>query len=171
VREAGIRRRRDDIERRLHSLKQKLARRPWDTDGVTDSRQEIEAVAESKRLSTLLYLYVRIDSAAPHNPHIVRITSRILSLLPLIGVATNTILWPLFMVGVMGVQSQRDEDKKLVLQLFHALQSTRQLGNVKRARRTVEEVWKTRELKGSDSVGWQELQEMVTRKDGEISLM
>jgi len=168
---ARIQSRRDDIERRLHCLQQNVPKRPDSVDDWSSSRAELKAIAESKRLAALLYLHVRLDSSRPDHPHIARITARILGLLPHISVRTNTLLWPLFIVGIMGVQNASDTDKLLVLQLFNAMQRTRQLGNIKRARRIVEEVWRQRDLRGSEAVGWHELQNIVTREEGEISLM
>lgn len=145
-----IKRLRNDIERRLHQQDSKHGR---DTPAVVDS--EMATVAKVKRLAALMYLYSRIDSAGPQEPCMVRITTQILSLLPMISLRTNTILWPLFIVAVLGIRPERDEDRKVVLTRLNALQETRQLGNVKKARGVIEDVWKARDLRHSEACrGW-----------------
>lgn len=135
---------RDAIERRLHNLKQNISsHHPGHEPNDFSPHDELGNIASCKRLAALLYLHFRLDASTPSQPHIIRLTSQILSLLPKIGVWSNTILWPLYIIGVMGIRSERDEDKLVVLERFKALQETRQLGNVKRARRVVEAVWRT----------------------------
>lgn len=155
------RRRRDDIERRLYSQDRTLI-------SSTVSREpEVSLIAEVKRLATLLYLYGRIDGASPQEHHMVRITQQILKLIPQISLRTNTILWPLFIVAVLGVRPECDEERKLILARLAALQETRQLGNVKKARRVIEDVWKARDLRASDAAkGW----EILKGKHQTISL-
>ncbi|KUJ15078.1 uncharacterized protein LY89DRAFT_686632 [Mollisia scopiformis] len=164
--------RRDAIERQLHNLRQNISAKSRGSDhGHPPSQEEITSIANAKRLAALLYLHFRLDGSSPYQPHMARLTSQILELLPKIGVWSNTILWPLYIVGVMGVQSERDEDKLVVLERFEDLQQTRQLGNVKRARRIVESVWRLRDIRGSDGVGWEVVQDIVLRDGGELSLM
>ncbi|CZR57838.1 uncharacterized protein PAC_07727 [Phialocephala subalpina] len=167
---AKIQSQRDTIERRLHNLTQNIPSSS-SSSYSSSSNSELTNIASCKRLVTLLYLHFRLDSSTPSQPHIIRLTSQILSLLPKIGVWSNTILWPLYIVGVMGIQSERDEDKLVVLERFEALQRTRQLGNVKRARRVVEAIWRLRDIRGSEGVGWEDVQGIVLRDGGQLSLM
>ncbi|KAK8078691.1 hypothetical protein PG994_002498 [Apiospora phragmitis] len=108
-----------------------------------------------KRLAALLYLYGRLDDAGPQEPHMVRTTRQILGLLQSVSLRTNTLLWPLFIVGVLGIRSEDDEDRRLLLEKLAALQETRQLGHVKKARAAIEDVWGARELHTSQAgKGW-----------------
>ncbi|KAF3023008.1 hypothetical protein E8E14_011109 [Neopestalotiopsis sp. 37M] len=144
------RKRRDQIERRLYSQDRILS-----ASSTAFPEPELSLIAEVKRLATLLYLYGRIDGASPQEHHMVRITQQILVLIPQISLRTNTILWPLFIAAVLGVRPECDEDRKLILARLAALQETRQLGNVKKARRVIEDVWKARDLRASDAAkGW-----------------
>ncbi|KAI1765289.1 fungal-specific transcription factor domain-containing protein [Hypoxylon sp. FL1150] len=157
----AVQQRRDNVERLLHQLRQ-------DIPGEFGSfKSEFAMVAEVKRLTTILYLYSRIDGAGPHEPHIIRITSQILSLLPKISLRTHTGLWPLFIVATLGVRPECDEDRKFLLSRLTELYETRQLANVHKARLIVEDVWKKRDLRPEDSEGWSILQ---GRRHGAISL-
>jgi hypothetical protein len=53
-------------------------------------------------------------------------------------------------VAVLGIRPECDEDRKMVLARLQALQETRQLGNVKKARGIIEDVWKARDLHSTD---------------------
>ena len=142
--------RRKRIEQSLHDIHQPV---PPDDD-QTDVFQ-FALIAETKRLAALLYLYSRIDDAGPREQHMVDLTARLLSLLGRISLRTNTTLWPLFIVGTLGVRPEDDELRGIILERLASLQETRQLGNVKRARAIVEDVWKVRDLKkGEADRGW-----------------
>ncbi|KAI1411982.1 fungal-specific transcription factor domain-containing protein [Hypoxylon sp. FL1857] len=156
-----IQQRRDNVERLLHRLHQEV---PEDFGSF---KSEFAVIAEVKRLATILYLYSRIDGAGPHEPHMVRVTSQILSLVPKISLRTHTGLWPLFIVATLGIRPECDEDRKLLLSRLTALQQTRQLASVKKARLIIEDVWKSRDLHPNESPGWSILQ---GRKHGAISL-
>ncbi|OIW28287.1 hypothetical protein CONLIGDRAFT_714838 [Coniochaeta ligniaria NRRL 30616] len=159
---ADIAARRNDIERHLTELHQPI---PHDAGGADEA--ELALVAETKRLTALLYLYSRVDDAGPQEPRVARLTGRILALLQRVSLRTNTILWPLFMVGTLGVRPEDDGHRRLVLERLAALQETRQLGNVKKARRILEDVWKARDLRRKDAgKAW----EILTDRHGTISL-
>ncbi|KAI0383530.1 fungal-specific transcription factor domain-containing protein [Hypomontagnella monticulosa] len=158
---ATIQRRRDDIERSLHQLNQEIP------DEFRSCQSEFSTVAEVKRLSAILYLYARIDGAGPHEPHMIRVTSQILSLVATIPIRTHTGLWPMFIVATLGIRPECDEDRKLLLSRLAALQQTRQLANVKKARKIIEDVWKSRDLRPEESQGWNILH---GRRHGAISL-
>lgn len=157
----AIQQRRDNVERLLHQMHQEIP----EVFGAFKS--EFAIVAEVKRLTTILYLYSRIDGAGPHEPHMIRLTSQILSLLPQISLRTHTGLWPLFIVATLGIRPERDEDRKLLLSRITALHHTRQLANVKKARLIIEDVWKSRDLRPDLSQGWSIMQ---GRRHGAISL-
>ncbi|KAK9772834.1 putative Zn(2)-C6 fungal-type domain-containing protein [Seiridium cardinale] len=149
-----------EIERDRNSVERDLHLQEQTCTYLEDSfESEMATVTEVKRLAALLYLYGRVDGASPHKSHMMRLTSEILSLIPKISLRTNTLLWPLFIVSVLGIRPECDADKTLVLARLAALQQTRQLGNVKKARHIIEDVWKARELRPSDSVkGWKILE-------------
>ncbi|KAL2136227.1 hypothetical protein VTI74DRAFT_4857 [Chaetomium olivicolor] len=152
---------RNHLERQLTKLCQPISH------DATPDEAELALVAETKRLTALLYLYSRIDNAGPQEPHMVRLTAKILSLIQRASLRTNTILWPLFMVGTLGVRPEDDEHRKVVLERLAALQETRQLGNVKKARQIIEDVWKARDLRKSEATNaWS----VLTDRYGTISL-
>ncbi|KAI9728022.1 MAG: hypothetical protein M1834_007836 [Cirrosporium novae-zelandiae] len=160
--------RRDRVERRLHLIEQH-AQLPTDAEksNSISLAEELTRIAEVKRLTTLLYLYTSLDQSLPHHPHMIRLTSKILTMIPRISLRTNTLLWPLFVVGTMGVQPDRDEDRKLILERLNALQKTRQLGNVKKARCVVEGVWKERDLRRTEDTRWRDI---IAGRGGLLSL-
>ncbi|KAH9888206.1 fungal-specific transcription factor domain-containing protein [Xylariomycetidae sp. FL2044] len=144
---------RDSIERRLHQL-QRLG------DVPSHSNEDMQRIAEVKRLATLLYLHARIDHSSPQEPHMTRVTAQILTLLPQVSLRTNTVLWPLFIVATLGTRQESDEDRLFILSTLAALQSTRQLGNVRKARQVIESVWTARDLKTTNAnKGWEILRD------------
>ncbi len=157
----AIQQRRDKVERFLYQLRQDISAE------FGSFQSEFAVVAEVKRLAAILYLYSRIDGAGPHEPRVMRVTSEILSLVPKISLRTHTVLWPLFIVATLGIRPECDEDRKLLLSRLVALQQTRQLASVKKARLIIEDVWKSRDLRPDESQGWAVLQ---GRRHGAISL-
>lgn len=120
-----------------------------------------------KRLAALMYFYARIDGAGPYEHHMVRLTTAILRLVPRVSLRTNTLLWPLFVVGALGVRPEREDDRRVVLEAMEALQRRRQLGCVRRARCLVEDVWRARDLRAVDaSMGWA----VLCGREGDVSL-
>ncbi|KAK3309271.1 fungal-specific transcription factor domain-containing protein [Chaetomium strumarium] len=170
--------RRDDIERELHVLRQDQpllpveiitthSSPPGSEQGQGQEQRQFDEVAELKRLTTLLYLYARLDNAGPREPHVMRLTAGILGMLPHISLRTNTTLWSLFMVATLGVRPESDGDRKLVMERLTALQRTRELGNVRMARLVIEDVWKRRDLRPEcANVGWG----VLKGREGAISL-
>lgn len=145
---AAYKQRRDSIERQLYqSAKVKYA--------SDESEGESRDISEVKRLAALMYFYARVDGSSPYENHMGRLTEEILQLVPRISRRTNTLLWPLFVVGTFGVRPESDDDRKLVLRTLDALQQTRQLGCVRKARHLIEDVWKARDLNPTDAAkGW-----------------
>lgn len=143
-------------DQRRHHLEARLCEHPFvnDVESERDMWEE-PRLPEVKRLTTLLYFYARVDESGPHERHMRQLTAKILKLIPLISLRTNTLLWPLFIVGVFGVRPESDEDRKLVLKTLDDLQKTRQLGCVRKARDLIEDTWKARDLNPKDATrGW-----------------
>ncbi|EXJ86523.1 hypothetical protein A1O3_03474 [Capronia epimyces CBS 606.96] len=150
---------RDGIERRLHQIEQWLPSKylsqsescPSPTSSLSPFSEpnrlhRLEIIAEVKRLAALIYFYARIDRATPEHPQIIRLTASMLNLLRKVPVSANALLWPLYIVGTLGVQSCQDEHRALVLERLEALEKRRQLRNVKDVRQVVVDVWKQRDL-------------------------
>ncbi|KAK1638594.1 fungal-specific transcription factor domain-containing protein [Colletotrichum phormii] len=137
---------RDTIERNLHLLKEISVPSSSELSPKSAKEETPWLVPELKRLTCLLYFYARVDESNPSDPHMIRLTDKILELLPHTSLQTNTVLWPLFIVATLGVRSESDSDRKLILERLHLLQQTRQLGNVRKARQIIENVWKARDI-------------------------
>lgn len=153
--------RRDNIERRLNELYRPL---PQDIEAA---EAEEALITETLRLAALLYLHSRIDNAGPQQPYIMQLTDKILSHIHKVPLRTHTILWTLFIVGTLGVRPEADGQRKLVLERLSAFQELRQLGNVRKARQMIEDVWKARDLKKVDATkAWP----ILTDRHGTISL-
>ena len=148
---------RDTIERCLFEL----------SEPALDLDDEKAVILETKRLAALIYLYSRIDNAGPQQPQIERLSTRVLELMPQIAFRTNALLWPLFIVATLGLRPECDEERLFILERLSALQDTRRLGNVQKARELIEDVWKARDLSRVEAVkGWTILRD----KDGTVSL-
>ena len=150
-----LQRRRDDIERGLHRLAEQPASDmnadDWTDPSLFRSDSQMRRICEAKRLAALMYLYSRIDFSDPYKPHMVRLTQQIIALVSGISTRTNNVLWPLFIVATLGVRPDCEEDRLIVLTKLTELQQTRQLGNVRKARQVIEDVWKARDLRASDA--------------------
>ncbi|EPE04131.1 zn 2cys6 transcription factor [Ophiostoma piceae UAMH 11346] len=151
-----LQQRRDHIERGLHMLVEKPAAgmnaHDWTDSSPSSSEGQMRHICEAKRLAALMYLYSRIDCSDPYKPHMVRLTQRIIELISGISTRTNTVLWPLFIVATLGVRPDCEDDRLVVLTKLTELQQTRQLGNVRKARQVIEDVWKARDLRASDAM-------------------
>lgn len=144
------------FNQRRRDLEARLCEHPFGTDAESErERWEEPHLPEVKRLATLIYFYARVDESGPHERHMRYSTAKILSLLPIISLRTNILLWPLFIVGAFGVRPESDEDRKLVLGTLDNLQKTKQLGCVRKARSLMEETWKARGLDPRSATrGW-----------------
>lgn len=151
--------RRDEIERQLHAMTQHLP--PSTADHDASTMEELGYIAETRRLSALIYLYFRLDGVSPGHPPISRLTGQILALIPKISLRSHVLLWTLFIVGTMGIgvsESGGDSDRKFILERLVSLQHTRELENVRIAREVVEAVWRIRDLRGLDNTGgWNDI--------------
>ncbi|KAK5742370.1 hypothetical protein LTR17_003382 [Elasticomyces elasticus] len=154
---------RDIVERRLHSLK----RLPSAHLTLNTRLDEILLVAETKRLAALIYFYGRVDGVLLHQHPVNTLTSQFCDMLGRISINTTVLLWPLFIIGTFGIQPERDEDRKVVLDRLMAMQRTRQLAHVKKARRVIEGVWKARDLRAPhESQSW----DLMRGREGTLSL-
>jgi len=161
-----------DLERRLHHLKQSVP--VWEqlstaADHGPPRSEMFRTIAETKRLAALIYYYSRVRLFTPYDAPIERATTHILRLLPKLPPSETALLWPLFIAGSLGVRWDRDQDRKVVLERLNVLQHKRQLGNVRKVRQIIEEVWKQRDLLGKafDHRHWKEI---VSRHGPGISL-
>lgn len=146
----------ETYEHQRHILERQLHRYSYqDNDMSEETDTEGRHISQVKRLATLMYFYARVDESGPHESHMGRLTEDILRIVPRVSLRTNTLLWPLFIVGTLGIRPDSDEHRTLVLRTLDALQQTRQLGCVRKARLLIEEVWRTRDLNPADAVrGW-----------------
>ncbi|KAK8116554.1 MFS general substrate transporter [Apiospora kogelbergensis] len=150
-------RRRNEAEQQLCQLSNILIDQP--PAPTSSAITETHAIFEVKRQAALMYLYGRLDEAGPQETHMVKITNEILGLIQHISVRTNTLLWPLFIVAVMGIRTEDEENRTFLLEKLAALQESRQLGNVNKARRLIEDVWNARNLHPSQTwKGWSVLE-------------
>lgn len=152
--------RRDSIELSLRCLRQDLpVEISWatETDGSkSNASAEILHIAETRRLTALIYLHFRVDRVAPSDPRIRELTSQILEIIPEISLRSHALLWTLFIVGTMGIsQTDGGSYRSLILEKMVSLQHTRELEHVKIARRVMETVWDLRDLTGTE--GWEEI--------------
>ncbi|KAI8659164.1 hypothetical protein NCS56_01133200 [Fusarium sp. Ph1] len=160
---ATLKEHRDSIERQLHALIQHLPPDNTDLPGYathgSSAMEELAYIAETRRLSALIYLYFRVDGLSPGHSPISHITEQILALIPKISLRSHALLWTLFIVGTMGIgQGDGDSAKKFILERLVSLQRTRELENVRIAREVMEAVWKMRDLRGLEYVGsWRDI--------------
>lgn len=156
--------RRDRTERQLHEIiQQRPPSPPLDPEDA-----EIEEVTELKTLTALLYFYSRVDGAGPQDARVVRLTAQILPLLCRTSLRTHTVLWSLFVVSALGLRRESDEERKVVMERLAALQRTRELGNVRKARRIIEDVWRRRDLREEcATMGW----DILPDRYGTVSLV
>lgn len=134
--EATFKTRRNVIEEHLHSLRQRVS-------SGSDAADELLQVAESKRLCALIYLYACVDNATPSSPVIQGLTRRVMAILADLP-PKPSIIYPLFVVGTLGVCNE--DDRRLVLDKFHSLIRTRCLATAVKARNITVDVWLERDM-------------------------
>lgn len=138
---------RDALERSLHSLEQTLPT-------GSDESSNLSRIAETKRLTALLYLRERLgmlpstlpqNETSPTSPtYRIQLITSIISLIKTLP-NSSTLLWPLFILG--NTSSGLDESqRRFVHERLTALQKVRNLGSVRRARLVVEDTWKKIDL-------------------------
>lgn len=137
----------------------------------------IKTIAEIKRLSTLLYLFARVDLETLYYNNgratnyfiekercMNKVKSRLVSLFKNLPECPMSLLWPLFVLGL--VATTDDDERWFVLDKLVYLQKARELGNVKTAKDVVLKIWKERDL-GLISFRWKE---MIKGKTESLSL-
>ncbi|PGH12279.1 hypothetical protein AJ80_06793 [Polytolypa hystricis UAMH7299] len=166
---------RDKLEASLQVVRQVLP-------SYASQQEELLRIAETKRLSAMLYLRERLGNPStastilhplltislsprtscsahpattPHNPIISgaietsssacksRLISAIISLIDTLP-DTPTLLWPLFIVGNVGLDDE--VHRRFVLERLQSIQKVRNLGSVRRAREVVESAYRARDL-------------------------
>lgn len=146
--------RRDSLERALYFLCQVAP--------AHENNPDLLNIAETKRLCALIYFYTAIDHATPSSATIVNLTAQVIGLLKILP-AKSTLLFPLFIVGTLGVCME--EDRRLVLEIFAGLIRARPLASIIRAQSVVKAVWVDRDLGKGDK--WEEL---IEGRGGLLSL-
>lgn len=146
--------RRHEIEQRLHSLHQ-ISRLP-------DEAAELERIAETKRLCAIIYLHARLDKFNPGQGPIPRFTTRVLDLLHQLPMR-GTLLWPIFVIGTMGVQDE--EERRQVLDMLQKLLDSRPLSSIRKARGVILDIWIARDLGKCDC-----LERLIRKRRGLLSL-
>ncbi|KAL3424269.1 C6 zinc finger domain-containing protein [Phlyctema vagabunda] len=139
---------RDVIERSLLSLQQTIP-------STVNDPEQLTIIAESKRLTALLYLRSRLPGLTfPHSNTIMSSafkTNLIATIIEHLEKLpnTSTLLWPLFVLGSM--RELNEEQRRFVHERLMALQRLRNLGSIKRARLSVEEMWRRLDMKTDET--------------------
>ncbi|KAG7691650.1 hypothetical protein KL930_004379 [Ogataea haglerorum] len=166
--------RREHLHRELEELCQEFEPTPEVSE---EDAHYIETIAEIKRLTAIIYLFARIDLEAvyQHDGRVSKsfykrhadtqqISKHIVSLMRSLPDIYMSLLWPLFVIGI--VSTVADEDRWFVLNAFTTLQKTRELGSVRTACSVVTSVWKEKDL-GCDHIRWRD---MIREKASTLSL-
>lgn len=131
------------------------------------SENYIKIIAEIKRLSTLLYLFARVDLETLHYNKGLRtkyfnekynymknVKSKLRDLYAMLPECPMSLLWPLFVLGLMSETA--DTERWFVLDKLFYLQKARELGSVKTAKDVVITVWKEFDL-GLTKFRWKDM--------------
>lgn len=143
---------RNRLDFELINLEQKLA-----IEDATESAQYVQLIAKVKKLAAIIYLFVRVDQELyfklgksyqkQYKLRLQNVRSRILeavSLMKQMNTSSMSLLWPLFIVGVV---SDTDEDHRhFVLQKLQDMEKSRRLASVRMAKHTIEALWKEKDL-------------------------
>ncbi|KAG2733246.1 hypothetical protein G9P44_004236 [Scheffersomyces stipitis] len=156
---------RDRLESKLTNLNQYLKISELDDE----SHDNIIKISEIKRLTTLIYLFARIDLEYLHLNHnkpdndndavlgvkypkrytdrlkaIKQVTKKIMGLIQTLPSVSMSLLWTLFIIGIVSVENE--EERWFVLSRLIEMERIRELASVKIARQVVETVWKEKDL-------------------------
>jgi predicted house-cleaning noncanonical NTP pyrophosphatase (MazG superfamily) len=142
---------RDSTEHLLHVLQQLVPPSVFNPD-------ELLKIAETKRLSAILYLRDRLEivsSSQPFTPTTYKsdLVSAIVSLISSLP-NLSTLIWPLF---VLGNTELNEENRRFVFERLTNIQRVRNLGSVRQAIIMVEHVWKKSDLSTDAWRSWGEL--------------
>lgn len=150
--------RRNSLELDLANLNQQLPAYGLYEDEI----ENIKKIAEIRRLTSLIYLFVRIDieyfyrhrvsdndvkSNSSYNGRIKRIqrlSDNIVRLIVSLPASSPALLWTLFVLGIVSTNSE--EQRWWLLNKLNELEQGRELGNVKTVRFIIETLWKEKDL-------------------------
>lgn len=131
-----------------------------------DGDPNIQTIADVKRLSAKVYLFSRIDllelkykskgATSGKFLKLNQLINDIIAKIESINYCSMSLLWPLFMVGLTGVNLD-DQLRLFILKKFNEMENRRHLASVRMARYSVETVWKHRDLRDSEILTWKEL--------------
>lgn len=157
---------RDELEYEITHLDQKIVIHEIIDDDKF--RKNIEVIAEIKRLSTLLYLFARIDletlcyNNGVRNKHFMEkynemqsVKNKLIELYNRLPECPMSLLWPLFVFGLV-CASDNDDERWFVLDKLVYLQKARELGSVKTAKDVLLAVWKELDL-GTTTFRWKDM--------------
>lgn len=172
--ESDISSRREQIVFEIQNLNQEVQITENDDD---ESEINIKRIAEIKKLSTLIYLFIRIDLEGVYQENGVvtkqflinrremeKAKSKILELLDLLPELSVTLLWPIFILGV--VATNYEKERWFVLDKLNKIQTIRESTSLKAAQETILAVWKEVDL-GLRVLRWKDL---VNEKRESLSL-
>lgn len=124
----------------------------------------VKKLAEIKRLTALIYLFVKVDIEYLYSgrlsdndtnfkklynekyKQIAALSTNIIKLIDTLSQVTSALLWTFLIIGVASIDS--DEHRCWLLSKLTKLEKVRLSGNVKVARFAIESVWKEHDLDG-----------------------
>lgn len=150
----------NSILRQLDELDQKVHIERPGTEGI-------KTIAEIKRLATKVYLFARIDLIEfryENNGKVPSSSASALSALidqiivniKKIDYVSMTLTWPLFIIGVVGIELTEDQ-RWFILNRFKDMENLRNLASLRLARTTIESVWKFRDFENPNLVTWKDI--------------
>jgi hypothetical protein len=133
-----------------------------------DERNNISAIAEIKRLASLIYLYgsVYMNNNHDMNPTIDtrEYTMRIMEIQKELPDRYMSLLWPIFVVGA--IAADEEDVRWFVLESLREMERQRKLKTVQAARQIIVDIWKRRDF-GFSPVYWKDI---IKDKSTTISL-
>ena len=146
-----INRKKVSIQLELGSLRQ------FYTNGSDSlSSSFIHAVAEIRRLTVFVYLFARVDMELRYLNAVgledikqsfldaAAYTDQIINMIDGLGICPMTLLWSLFIVGVISVE--RKEQRQFVLRKLSEMEKTRNLANVRHSVRVIKQVFLEKDM-------------------------
>lgn len=153
-----------ETEDMVHSLKQVLPKNS-ELYFNEEERQNIFTIAEIKRLAALIYLHgvvymhssvdlsLKVDQTYDTDPG--ECTRRIIELQKNLPDFYMSLLWPIFVVGLV-VAAEEEDVRWFVLDGMRQMERHRKLKTVQAAREIIINVWKERDL-GSAPIHWKDV--------------
>ncbi|CDK26346.1 unnamed protein product [Kuraishia capsulata CBS 1993] len=157
----------NDILEKKEILSQEITNMVQRFDSSDESATHVRTIAEIKKLAARLYLFARVDiensyyggtfgtyQFAEKMRKIGKLASRLVELQKTLPDTYVTLLWPLFVLGI--VCANDEEIRWFVLDALTRMQKTRELRSVRTARTVVLSVWKEKDL-GRPCVRWKDI--------------